>query len=198
MDSLASAVAEVEAQSPFVNAVIANAGLLGHVTTLPSVSGKESIDEVYDQLWNLERSDSMAVVDMNLVSVYYSLIAFLRLLDAGNTQASSPGKLDHIQSQFLIISSEAAITRRPGPNYLYASSKAGLLHLTKNLSTGFAPYGIRANCIVPGLFITEMTNAWFDETTRSPGSMPKEIFPATRSGSPEVSLATKGIRVFGS
>ena len=41
--------------------------------------------------------------------------------------------------------------------YPYAASKAGLIHLTKMLSTEFASYGIRANTIAPRLYITEAT-----------------------------------------
>jgi len=39
----------------------------------------------------------------------------------------------------------------------YAASKAGLISLTKSLARLGAPYGIRANCISPGLIETEMT-----------------------------------------
>jgi NAD(P)-dependent dehydrogenase (short-subunit alcohol dehydrogenase family) len=42
--------------------------------------------------------------------------------------------------------------------YPYVASKAGLIHLTKMLSTEFASYGIRANTIAPGLYLSEATD----------------------------------------
>jgi NAD(P)-dependent dehydrogenase (short-subunit alcohol dehydrogenase family) len=128
---------------------------------------------------------------MNVVSVYNVFVAFLRLLDAGNTHADSPGNVQGIQSQFITISSTGGIQRRNDTGHMYMSSKAGLVHLTKTLSTEFAPYGIRANCIAPSLFITEMTGGYFSEEAAkvmsAKGGLPKEANPATRTGTPEVS-----------
>ena len=42
-------------------------------------------------------------------------------------------------------------------SHVYAASEAALVHLTKSLSTTFAPWGIKANSISPGLLLTEMT-----------------------------------------
>jgi NAD(P)-dependent dehydrogenase (short-subunit alcohol dehydrogenase family) len=33
----------------------------------------------------------------------------------------------------------------------YAASKAGIIALTKSLALDWAPYGIRVNCVIPGL-----------------------------------------------
>jgi len=38
----------------------------------------------------------------------------------------------------------------------YKTSKAGILALTENVAMGNAKYGIRANCIMPGLMNTPM------------------------------------------
>jgi NAD(P)-dependent dehydrogenase (short-subunit alcohol dehydrogenase family) len=178
--------------------VIASAATLGPVTSLPSISATESIDEIYKQLWGTSQADNAAVLDMNVVSVYNLFVGFLRLLDAGNTHAESPGNVQGIQSQFLTISSTSGIQRRSETGHIYSSSKAGLIHLTKTLSTEFAPYGIRANCIAPGLFITEMTEGYFsDEAAKvmsARGGLPKEVNPATRAGSPKVSHVASQLR----
>jgi NAD(P)-dependent dehydrogenase (short-subunit alcohol dehydrogenase family) len=189
-DSLASTAANIATQTPFINCLIANAGALGTVTSLPSKTGTESIDEVYNQLWATDKAENVAVMDTNVVSLYYLFVAFLHLLDAGNKHGSSPGKQQHIQSQFLTIGSMGGFVRYGEPGQIYSSSKAAVTYLTKNISTDFAMYGIRANCIAPGLFITEMTESYFDETAATsygkPGGRPKQVNPSTRSGIPEV------------
>lgn len=52
------------------------------------------------------------------------------------------------------ISSTAAVLDYP--NITYKTSKAGVIALTENIAIRFAPSGIRANCILPGLIDTPM------------------------------------------
>ncbi len=52
------------------------------------------------------------------------------------------------------ISSSAAVTDYP--NIAYKTSKAGVIALTENLAITYARYGIRVNCILPGLMNTPM------------------------------------------
>lgn len=52
------------------------------------------------------------------------------------------------------ISSVAAVLDYP--NIAYKTSKAGVIALTENLAIRYAPYGIRVNCILPGLMNTPM------------------------------------------
>jgi NAD(P)-dependent dehydrogenase (short-subunit alcohol dehydrogenase family) len=52
------------------------------------------------------------------------------------------------------ISSTAAVLDYP--NIAYKTSKAGVIALTENIAIRFAPHGIRANCILPGLMDTPM------------------------------------------
>ncbi len=52
------------------------------------------------------------------------------------------------------ISSSAAVTDYP--NITYKTSKAGVIALTENLAITYARYGIRVNCILPGLMNTPM------------------------------------------
>jgi NAD(P)-dependent dehydrogenase (short-subunit alcohol dehydrogenase family) len=75
-------------------------------------------------------------------------------------------------------------------NLLTSTGKAALHHLTKMLATEFAPYGIRANTIAPGLFVTEATESMVPggQSFEVPGSLPKEVNPAQRVGGKEVSF----------
>ncbi|KAF2464763.1 short chain dehydrogenase/reductase family [Lindgomyces ingoldianus] len=184
--SLKSAVEQIEKQTPFVNAVIANSGIAGPITSLPPRSPDATISSIQEELWNLPFETNRQVMDINLMGSYYTFIAFMHLLEAGNTHAESRGKKDFIQSQFITVASMAAFSRNENVSHLYAASKAALVHLTKTLSTGFATKGIRVNSIAPGLYITEMTEASQivsdGKDFSVPGSMPVDVHPMTRTG----------------
>ena len=42
----------------------------------------------------------------------------------------------------------------------YATSKAGVISLTKSLAKNAGPFGIRVNCVNPGVIDTQMTQPW--------------------------------------
>jgi NAD(P)-dependent dehydrogenase (short-subunit alcohol dehydrogenase family) len=52
------------------------------------------------------------------------------------------------------VSSAAALGKHP--YVAYKASKAGIIALTEQIALQFAPFGIRANCILPGLIDTPM------------------------------------------
>jgi NAD(P)-dependent dehydrogenase (short-subunit alcohol dehydrogenase family) len=54
------------------------------------------------------------------------------------------------------ISSLAAVSINPYPYFSYYASKSGLNHLTRALAVRYAPFGIRANAIMPGLMDTPL------------------------------------------
>jgi NAD(P)-dependent dehydrogenase (short-subunit alcohol dehydrogenase family) len=54
------------------------------------------------------------------------------------------------------ISSVAAVTVNDYPYFSYYASKSGLNHLTRALAVRYAPFGIRANAIMPGLMDTPL------------------------------------------
>ena len=56
------------------------------------------------------------------------------------------------------ISSTAAISSYPGLTP-YVSSKAGLVQMTRALAVEWGPYGITANCILPGPIATDINQA---------------------------------------
>lgn len=98
------------------------------------------------------------LMNTNVLGSYYTFVAFMRLLEAGNTHPDSRGKKDSIKSQYISVSSLASFSRKELVSYTYGASKAALTHMTKMLATGFASMDIRANTIAPGLYITEMTS----------------------------------------
>lgn len=92
-----------------------------------------------------EFTDTYAV---NVTGVYYSILAFLPLLAAGN-EARYKFRPD-VSSQIVAISSIAGFSRMKGASFAYNSSKAALTHLMKHLGTWCARWGVRCNVVAPG------------------------------------------------
>lgn len=86
-----------------------------------------------------------------------------------------------------IIFVSSAASRRPSPvELVYGAAKAGVNNLTYGLSRTLGPK-VRVNCIVPGPFLTDISEAWdmkaFEKTARSTfalgrGGEPHEIVGA--------------------
>ena len=95
---------------------------------------------------------------VNVTGAFYTLTAFLELLEAGNTNALAGGygapvngsKAPSIQSQVIFTSSVSALMRSYYSTPAYAGSKAAILHLAKQAASQLAPYGIRVNALTPG------------------------------------------------
>jgi NAD(P)-dependent dehydrogenase (short-subunit alcohol dehydrogenase family) len=64
----------------------------------------------------------------------------------------------------------------------YASSKAGLLGLTRTLAMEFAPRGVTVNAICPGVFATDMNRPLMDDPTKYAEFVAK--IPVGRWGEP--------------
>lgn len=120
--------------------------------------GEQTVAELQKELWDKTTyEDASKVVSTNIAGSYFTFLAFLHLLSAGNTHPDSVGKSGLLQSQFISTTSFGGLSRAEAPSYVYNASKAALNHLTKTLSSEYARHGIRANTIAPGMFVTEMT-----------------------------------------
>ncbi|KFY69990.1 hypothetical protein V499_09561 [Pseudogymnoascus sp. VKM F-103] len=166
-ESLEAAVSTIEKQTPFINLLIANSGYLGEVSGMVPRPAEQT-----------------------LAGSYFTFLAFLGLLGAGNTHSDSIGKSGLLQSQFISTTSFGGLCRAEAPSYVYNASKAALSHLTKTLSSEYAKHSIRANAIAPGTFVTEMTEEC--DTTKKKkgdisvvGSLPWQAIPVTRAGTEE-------------
>jgi NAD(P)-dependent dehydrogenase (short-subunit alcohol dehydrogenase family) len=77
------------------------------------------------------------------------------------------------------VSSIAAVA--PSASELpYGAAKAGLNNLTQGLAHTFGPK-VRCNCIMPGPFLTDISNAWSDEVKNALVA----LVPLGRAGRPE-------------
>ena len=135
-DDVEAMVAEGVKRFGRIDGLVNNAGLYP-VTPLLDLSEKE-----WDQ-----------VLDTNLKGPFMCSKAVAREMIARG-----------VKGHIVNISSTASLIARPGTVH-YASSKGGLNMLTKVLAIELAPHGIRVNCVVPGVIMTEGLQALIQNPT---------------------------------
>ena len=152
-DSLLKVAERVRHEQGFINLLFANAGVLGpkHAADLGE---NPSIKEFQATMFKSDMKDYSFTQQVNNTAVFYTAVAFLDLLDNGNKQRNVPQ-----DSQILVTSSIAGLSRHLSSSFAYSTSKAAANHLVKMLSTYFAQhqYHIRVNGVCPGLYPSEMT-----------------------------------------
>ncbi|WPG99561.1 Hypothetical protein R9X50_00237800 [Acrodontium crateriforme] len=159
-ESLEKVAEQVSKEQGYVNLLFANAGVIGPIVkkSLPEkgsgLDGRPSIDEMQKALWGPSMEEFTNTSHVNCTGVFYTAVAFMALLDAGNKQQNVAQ-----DSQIIVTTSIAGFSRELASGFSYSASKAGLTHLVKMLSTSFAQnrYRIRCNLIAPGLYPSEMT-----------------------------------------
>ena len=113
------------------------------------------------------------VLDVNLMGAYWMAQAFARANKDGGAIVN--------------ISSVLGIKPQGLPQAAYASSKAGLIGLTRDLAAQWTGRkGIRVNALAPGFFPSEMS----DELPKDMVELLKTFTPAGRLGDPEELAAT--------
>jgi NAD(P)-dependent dehydrogenase (short-subunit alcohol dehydrogenase family) len=216
-ESLKKIVDQVRQEQGFVNLLFANAGVGGpkdrqNVNKAAGEGNTPTVEQFQKACWDAETKDYTQAYHVNCTAVYYTVLAFLELLDAGNKTRNLPQ-----DSQVIVTSSIAGFSRHMGMSILhpcifefwltcqvassfaYSTSKAAVTHLVKMLSTAFAQnsFHIRCNVIAPGLYPSEMTTGHtssldkfkapegHDDAFAGAHSMDKASNPAERTGSEE-------------
>ena len=150
---------KVKSEVAFVNVVIANSG--GQGPTLNAMPKQPTFEEFHSVLWQPSMEEFNETFMQNTTGMFYTMLAFLPLLHAGNSHRDSPtvreGNLKGTRSQFIATSSIGAFSRVPGMGFAYAGSKSGGIHICKQLTTKLAPYGIRVNVLAPGIYPSDMS-----------------------------------------
>lgn len=189
--SLQAAYDTIASQTSHVDLLISNSGIVGPTTRVPNKpdGSKPDLAEVHEKLWSLPMEDFSSVFHTNVTGNFYTVVAFLPLLEAANKRrpAPVPGVLSPPTAQVIVTSSIGGFARAPAVGFPYSLSKATVTHLVKMLSTNFSSYDIRVNGIAPGLYLSEMASPMFEGrgTGDSNGSFPRDIIPLTRSGGEE-------------
>ena len=143
---------------------------LGPVLVLVNGAGLDSFDRFVDistELW--ER-----VIAVNLTGPFHC------------TQAALPDMLEAKWGRIVNISSSSAQTGAVLMSH-YASSKAGMIGLTKSLALELAPLGITVNTIPPGSVDTPMSRRAADEGRFGGGTLDDVArhIPVRRIGVPD-------------
>ncbi|KAI0382713.1 short chain dehydrogenase [Hypomontagnella monticulosa] len=173
--SLQSAVDFITKDIGYINLFIANSGVIGPEKRWnPDLSISELRKLLFE---DVSMEDFSQTLHVNVTGTYFSILAFLELLDAGNKQAVKGGfgkptkegsDAPSIQSQVIITSSISAFSRFRFSAPAYAASKAAVTHLTKHTSTNLSKYSIRVNALAPGLFPSELAAGLIN--TRDPST----------------------------
>ncbi|KAE8148968.1 short chain dehydrogenase/reductase family [Aspergillus avenaceus] len=190
-ESLEAAYKTIAAQTDHVDILIANSGIIGKESRPPPPKPdgtQPTLSEVRESLWAVPKENFNEVFDVNVAGTYFTILAFLPLLEAANKQRPAPvkGKLAAPTAQVIVTTSIAGFMRKVPWNTAYNLSKAATNHLVRMFSTILCDYDIRVNGIAPGVFLSEMSAPYFgDDKKISDGSFPKELIPLTRAGADE-------------
>ncbi|KAI0835666.1 short chain dehydrogenase [Hypoxylon sp. FL0890] len=164
--SLQSAVDFVTKDEGYINLLMANSGVSGPSGPTKTWNNNLSISQLRKNLFeDVAIEDFTETFHVNISGTFFSILAFLELLDAGNKHALKGGwgaptkegsDAPSIQSQVIVTSSISAFSRATISAPAYAFGKAALIHLTKHTCSNLVKHGIRVNALAPGLFPSEM------------------------------------------
>ena len=111
----------------------------------PPIGNISSIEDLQKALGSGGFAESLKTYEVNSVGVWFTIVAFLKLLDAGNKKGNVTQK-----SQVIATSSIGGFNRLAPGGFPYGASKAATTHMIKQLASNLIPFDIRSNAIAPG------------------------------------------------
>ncbi len=157
--SVAAAFAEAKQKYGRIDAVVNAAGVIKRQPSL-----------------EMPVSEFRRIIEINLTGTFIVDQAAGRIMKEQTPDAQGQrGNILNIASLNSFISLTEVLA--------YASSKSGVMGLTRGLANEWAQYGIRVNGIAPGVFPTDLNRALIEGTPR--GKFLKEHTPLARFGSAE-------------
>jgi NAD(P)-dependent dehydrogenase (short-subunit alcohol dehydrogenase family) len=145
------------------SAIAKTHGSLDIVISTPSINVRKKILDYQDD-------ELTRVLDLNIKGSFNVLRAAGRIMTARR------------RGSIVLFSSIRSLVVEPGQS-VYAATKAGILQLARGAASEFGQYGVRVNCVGPGVIETPLTapikdnQAWFDAYSA------KSVF--NRWGTPE-------------
>ncbi|KAI1108785.1 short-chain dehydrogenase [Nemania sp. NC0429] len=191
--SLQGAVDAISKEAGHVNLLVANAGVLGPYAPFDETLSVAALRRrLFDEVDEAAFTEPMRV---NATGVFFTIFAFLELLDAGNKNALAGGfgaparkggSVPLVQSQVVITSSVGAYSRQKEGPPAYVVSKAAVAHLAQCAATNLVAYQIRVNSLAPGYFKSEMSEAAMEvRDPETEGLDDPGFIPARRFGTDE-------------
>lgn len=160
-------VTSVDDTQRLVDAALGSFGGLDVLVTCAGIFHNTPFDEITVDEWD-------GIQAVNLKGTFLTAQAALRVM--------VPQKGGSI----VTVASLAGQTGGLAAGASYAASKAAVVGLTKSIARFAGPYGVRANCVNPGVIDTPMLDGWAEEPRRSTLA----ATPLGRIGTPEEVAAT--------
>lgn len=182
LDSIRSAVAQVEKEVGYVDVLINNAGVLGPKSG-QFIHDATNIAAVRDaMLMGMDGNDDWSqAFEINTKAVAGVSALFLPLLEAANTRRGwAPGRVtgtanprkrdtsklkdigvdedDDRMAHIITVASVASYMRWISAGLAYNATKAAAAQIGKIMATFLAEWGVRSNIICPGPYPSEMTS----------------------------------------
>ncbi|RFU31441.1 Histidine kinase, partial [Scytalidium lignicola] len=190
---LQAVVDHITAEIGYVNLVIANSGNIGPPVRF---NPAHSLPELRKTLFtNFSMEEMNDTLNLNVTAAFFTMTAFLELLDAGNQNALKGGfgkpvkqgsNVPTIQSQVIFTTSVSAFSRHWTSSPPYLTSKVAIMQVTKHASTQLARFGIRVNSIAPGLYPSDLASVLMKDRKPEEESVDDQRFiPARRFGGDE-------------
>jgi NAD(P)-dependent dehydrogenase (short-subunit alcohol dehydrogenase family) len=152
--SLTAIADRVRKEHGYVNFLFANSGVAGpkvrEFFPQKEPDEKPTVHELQEALWKPEMLDFSNTLHVNCTGVFYTIVAFLDLLDAGTKKHNLPS-----DAQILVTSSVASFSRHLASSFAYSASKAAVNHLVKMISTLCAQNRYRIRCSMYFWFAAE-------------------------------------------
>ncbi|KAF5010509.1 hypothetical protein FDECE_3326 [Fusarium decemcellulare] len=175
---LQQAVSQIEKDTGYLNLLVCNSGIGG--PQVKPVTAETTLDEWAKANFDIGFDAYVNTFAVNTASVWFSTMAFLGLLSKGNDK----GNVEQT-SQVIITSSIGGYNKKAPGGWAYGQSKAGAILAAKQLAVTLPQWGLRANCIAPGLFPSEMSEPivkLYSNSAGQPGAVPSEMVPLQRMG----------------
>ncbi|CAF3657036.1 unnamed protein product [Fusarium graminearum] len=177
-DDLKNAVSQIEKDVGYINLLVCNSGIGG--PQVKPITPETTLEEWAQSNLDTDFDAYVNTFAINTASVWYTSMAFLGLLKKGNEKANVEQT-----SQIIVTSSIAAFNKKAPGGWAYGQSKAGAVLAAKQLAVALPQWNIRANCICPGLFPSEMSEPivkMYSDESGQPGAIPTSIAPIRRMG----------------
>ncbi len=146
-----------------VGAILEKFGRIDVLVNVAGINRREGFLDVKEETYD-------RIMDINLKSVFLV------------TQAVVPAMMKAHSGSIINVGSHNA-TAMLGGCSVYGATKSGVVALTRSMAVEWAEWGIRANAVSPGHFLTPLTQVTWDHPTR--GNYLRDRIAMRRPGYPD-------------